>query len=126
MKIVGIVGTLLFLFSGLLVIIGGVVCVNTFSSDYAESACEKAARDQKAFDDAKELCGSVDSDCYRQATIGLTSDEECQHKREFMTRQLVMGVVPLIVGVILGVPSLIMAIVGFIMARKKKRAEAAS
>lgn len=125
MKIVGIVGILLFLFSGLLLIIGGVICVNTVTSDYATSACQKAARDKKAFDDAKELCGSVTSDCYRQATIGLTSDEECQHNTEFMTRQLVMGVVPLIIGVILGVPSLIMAIVGFIMARKKKAAVAA-
>lgn len=125
MKIVGILGILLFLFGGLLLIIGLVVCINTWSSDYATSACEKAAVDKKAFDDAKELCGSVTSDCYRQATIGLTSEEECESKTEFMNKQLIMGVVPAVIGVLLGFVGLIMAIVGFVMARKRKAAAAA-
>lgn len=124
MKIVGILGIVLFLFGGLLLIIGLVVCINTWSSDYATSACEKAAADQKAFADAKELCGSVTSDCYRQATIGLTSEEECLSKTEFMNKQLIMGIVPAVIGLLLGGLGLIMAIVGFVVARKKKAAAA--
>ena len=125
MKIVGILGIVLFLFGGLLFIIGLVVCINTWTSDYASSACEKAAEDKKAFDDAKELCGSITSDCYRQATIGLTSEEECQSKTEFMKKQMIMGVVPAVIGFLLGIVGLIMAVVGFLMARKKKAAVAA-
>jgi ABC-type antimicrobial peptide transport system permease subunit len=126
MKIVGILGIVLFLFGGLLLIIGLVVCINTWTSDYASSACEKAAEDKKAFDDAKDLCGSVTSDCYRQATIGLTSEEECQSKTEFMNRQMIMGVVPAVIGFLLGIVGLTMAVVGFLMARKKKAAAAAA
>jgi ABC-type antimicrobial peptide transport system permease subunit len=110
----------LFLFGGLLLIIGLVVCINTWTSDYASSACEKAAEDRKAFDDAKELCGSVTSDCYRQATIGLTSEEECQSKTEFMNKQMMMGVVPAVIGFLFGIVGLIMAIAGFMIARKRK------
>ena len=126
MKIVGILGILLFLFGGLLLIIGVVVCINTWTSDYASSACEKAAEDRKAFDDAKVLCGDVISDCYRQATSGLTSEAECESKTEFMNKQMIMGVVPAVIGFLLGVVGLIMAIVGFLMARKKKAAVAAA
>ena len=125
MKIVGILGILLLLFGGLLLIIGLVVCINTWTSDYATSACEKAAEDKKAFDDAKELCGDVTSDCYRQATSGLTTDGECESKTEFMNKQMIMGVVPAVIGFLLGFVGLIMAIVGFVMARKKKAVAAA-
>ena len=125
MKILGILGIVLFLLGGLLLIIGLVVCVNTWTSDYASSACEQAAHDRKAFDDAKELCGSVTSDCYRQATVGLVSEDECESKTAFMNRQMIMGVVPAVLGLVLGFLGLIMAIVGFVKARKKNAAAAA-
>lgn len=122
MKIVGILGILVTLFGGLLLIIGLIVCVNTWTSDYATSACAKAEEDKKAFADARELCGSTTSDCYKQATIGLTSEEDCEHNKEFMNRQMLMGIVPAVIGVILGVVGLIMAVGGFLLARKKAAA----
>ena len=125
MKIVGILGIVLFLLGGLVLIIGLVVCVNTWTSDYASAACEQAAHDRKAFDDAKDLCGSVTSDCYRQATVGLVSEDDCESKTAFMNRQMIMGVVPAVIGLLLGIVGLIMAIAGFVMARKRKAAAAA-
>src|SRR5512138_3038419 len=122
MKIVGILGILVTLFGGLLLIIGLIVCVNTWTSDYATSACAKAEEDKKAFADAREMCGSTTSDCYKQATIGLTSEEDCEHNKEFMNRQMLMGIVPAVIGVILGGVGLIMAVGGFILARKKAAA----
>jgi ABC-type antimicrobial peptide transport system permease subunit len=122
MKIVGILGILVTLFGGLLLIIGLIVCVNTWTSDYATSACAKAEEDKKAFADAREMCGSTTSDCYKQATIGLTSEEDCEHNKEFMNRQMLMGIVPAVIGVILGGVGLIMAVGGFVLARKKAAA----
>jgi hypothetical protein len=107
MKIVGIIGILLFLLGGLVLIIGLVVCVNTWTSDYASSACAQAASDRKAFADAKELCRSVTSDCYRQATVGLVSEDDCESKKAFMNRQMIMGVVPAVIGLGLGFLGLI-------------------
>ena len=122
MKIVGILGILVTLFGGLLLIIGLIVCVNTWTSDYATAACAKAEEDKKAFADAREMCGSTTSDCYKQATIGLTSEEDCEHNKEFMNRQMLMGIVPAVIGVILGGVGLIMAVGGFVLARKKAAA----
>ena len=119
MKIVGILGVLLFLFGGLVLIIGLVVCVNTWTSDYATSACARAEEDRKKFDEAKELCGDVTSDCYRRATIGLTSADDCENATAFMKKQMLMGVIPAIVGGLLGIVGFFMAIGGFFLGRKK-------
>jgi len=122
MKIVGILGVLLFLFGGLVLIIGLVVCVNTWTSDYATSACARAEEDRKKFDEAKELCGDVTSDCYRRATIGLTSADDCENATAFMKKQMLMGVIPAIVGGLLGIAGFFMAIGGFFLGRKKAAA----
>jgi len=122
MKIVGILGVLLFLFGGLVLIIGLVVCVNTWTSDYATSACARAEEDRKKFDEAKELCGEVTSDCYRRATIGLTSPDDCENATAFMKKQMLMGVIPAIVGGLLGIVGFFMAIGGFFLGRKKAAA----
>lgn len=119
MKIVGILGVVLVLIGGLALLIGLVVCLNTYTSDYATSTCEKAANDRKAFDDAKELCGSTTSDCYRQATSSLTSADDCENRKEFMSRQMLMGIIPAVVGALIAILGLIMAVGGFFMGRKK-------
>lgn len=120
MKIVGILGILLFLFGGLVFLIGLVVCINTYTSDYASSTCEKAAQDRKKFDEARELCGSTTSDCYRQATMLLTSDADCEAKTEFMNRQMLMGIIPAVLGAVFAFVGLVMAIGGFFFSRRKK------
>ena len=119
MKILGIAGILLLLVGGLAFIIGLVVCYNTWTSDYATAACEKAAKDREAFAEARERCGSITSDCYRSATAGLTSQEDCEHNTEFMNRQLIMGIVPAVIGALLAFVGLLMAIGGFFFGRKK-------
>ena len=124
MKIVGIHGILAFLLGGLIFLIGLIVCINTYSSDYASSTCEQAARDREKFSEAKELCGSVTSDCYKQATIGLTSQDDCDHNTEFMQKQMLMGIVPAVIGGIVAFVGLLMAVGGFFFARRKKPAVA--
>ena len=124
MKIVGILGILLFLFGGLVLLIGLVVCVNTWTSNYASSACEQAEKDKAKFAEAKEQCGSITSDCYRQATIGLTSEDDCEHNTAFMNRQLIIGVVVAVVGGLLGLVGLLMGVAGFLRGRKKAVAAA--
>ena len=124
MKIVGILGILAFLLGGLIFLIGLIVCINTYTSDYASSACEKAARDREKFSEAKALCGSVTSDCYKQATIGLTSQDDCDHNTEFMQKQMLMGIVPAVIGGIVAFVGLLMAIGGFVFGRRKKAAAA--
>jgi len=125
MKIVGILGILAFLFGGLVFIIGLIVCINTYTSDYATSACERAARDREKFSEAKELCGSITSDCYRQATIGLTSQDECEARTETMQKQMLMGVIPAVIGGLIVFVGLIMIVVGFFFGGKKKAGAAA-
>jgi len=124
MKIVGILGILAFLFGGLIFLIGLIVCINTYTSDYASSACEKAARDREKFSEAKALCGSVTSDCYKQATIGLTSQDDCDHNTEFMQKQMLVGIIPAVIGGIVAFVGLLMAIGGFVFGRRKKAAAA--
>jgi ABC-type antimicrobial peptide transport system permease subunit len=124
MKIVGILGILAFLLGGLIFLIGLIVCINTYTSDYASSTCEQAARDREKFSEAKALCGSVTSDCYKQATIGLTSQEDCEYKKEYMQKQMLMGVVPAVIGGIVAFVGLLMAVGGFVIARRKKPAVA--
>jgi len=120
MKIVGIVGILLLVFGALAFIIGLIVCATTLTSDYATSGCQRAAQDESKFDEAKTMCGSVTSDCYRQATVNLTSQDECKNRTDFMTRQLFMGIIPAVIGGLLSFGGFIMAIVGFVGARRKK------
>jgi hypothetical protein len=124
MKIVGILGILLFLFGGLVLIIGLVVCVNTWTSDYATSICARAEEDRKKFDEAKTLCGDITSDCYQRATIGLTTEGECESATAFMKKQMLMGVIPAVVGALLAIVGFFMAIGGFFLGRKKKAAAA--
>ena len=119
MKILGIFGVILVLVGGLALLIGLVVCFNTWTSDYATAECEKAAKDRDAFAEAKERCGSVTSDCYKSATAGLTSEEDCEHNKEFMNRQLIMGIVPAVLGGLIAFVELLMAICGFFFGRKK-------
>jgi hypothetical protein len=121
MKIIGIAGILLFLLGGLVLLIGLVVCINTWKSDYATSTCEQAEKDRTKFAEAKEMCaGSNSSDCYRQATIGLVSESECESKKEFMNKQMLMGIVPAVIGLVMGIIGLIMGVAGFILGRRKR------
>ena len=122
MKILGIFGVILVLVGGLALLIGLVVCFNTWTSDYATAECEKAAKDREAFAEARERCGSVTSDCYKSATVGLTSEEDCEHNKEFMNRQLIMGIVPAVIGGLIAFVGLLMAIGGFFFGRKKAAA----
>jgi hypothetical protein len=122
MKIVGILGILLFLFGGLVLLVGLVVCINTWSSDYATRACAQAEADREKFDEAKTLCGSTTSDCYRERTIGLVSQDDCESRTAFMNRQLMMGIVPAVIGGLLAVVGFFMGVGGFVLARRKKAA----
>lgn len=120
MKIVGILGIVAILLGGLVFIIGLVVCINTYTSDYATVACQRAARDSEKFSEAKVLCGSTTSDCYRQATIGLTSEEECEARTAYMNKQMLMGVIPAVLGGLIAFVGLLMAVGGLFFGRKKK------
>ena len=112
-------GIILILIGGLALLIGAVVCVTTLTSDYASSECERAANDRKAFDEAKATCGSITSECYKQATIGLTTQEDCEYKESYMRKQLIMGIVPAVIGAFVAFVGLILTIFGFIGRRKK-------
>ena len=114
-----IAGIILILVGGLALLIGAIVCVTTLRSDYALSACKQAAADQEAFSEARANCGSTTSECYKQATIGLTTQEDCESKTSFMTKQLIMGIVPAVVGAFLAFVGIILAIWGFMGRRKK-------
>jgi len=119
MKLVGIAGIILILVGGLALLIGLLVCLNTWTSDYASSTCEKAANDRQAFDEARDRCGSISSECYKQATVGLTSEDDCENKKSYMRNQLIMGIVPAVIGALLAFLGLLMAIGGFFFRRKK-------
>ena len=114
-----VLGVILILFGGLALLIGLVVCVTTLTSDYATAACERAANDRSAFDEASARCGSPTTECYKQATIGLTTEEECESRTAYMRKQLVMGIVPAVIGAFLAFLGLVLAIFGFIGRRKK-------
>ncbi len=124
MKIVGILGIVAFLFGALVFLIGLVVCINTYTSDYASSTCQQAEKDREKFSEAKELCGSTTSDCYRQATIGLTSRDDCEARKEFMNKQMLMGIVPAVIGGLIAFVGLLMGVGGFFFGRRKKAAAA--
>ena len=96
MKIVGILGILLFLLGGLVFVIGGFVC--------------------------KQVCGDTTSDCYKRMTVRLTSEADCEHTTEFMNKQMLMGAIPAGIGFLLAIVGLLMGVGGFLMARRKKAA----
>jgi hypothetical protein len=112
-------GIILILVGGLALLIGSVVCVTTFTSDYATSACKRAAADEEKFSEARANCGSPNTDCYKQATIGLTTQEECESRTSYMRNQLLMGIVPAVLGAFIAFVGAIVAIWGFIGRRKK-------
>ncbi|MBA2704508.1 MAG: hypothetical protein H0U60_11725 [Blastocatellia bacterium] len=114
-----IVGALLIVVGVVALLIGVVACVSTFTSDYASSTCEKAANDKKAFAEAREKCGSTASECYKQATLGLATEDDCDNKKAFMTKQLVMSIVPVVIGALLFMVGALLLIVGFFRGRKK-------
>ncbi len=120
MKIVGILGIVMLLLGGLIFLIGMVVCLNTWNSDYASSACKRAEEDRIKFAEAKERCRSVSSDCYRQATASLVSDDDCEARTAFMNKQMLMGIIPAAIGGLLAVIGLFMAVGGFLLGRRKK------
>ena len=122
MKIVGILGILLFLLGGLVFVIGGIVCINTWNSDYATAECARAARDREKFAQAKEVCGDTTSDCYQRMTVGLTSDADCEHNTEVMNKQMLMGAIPAVIGFLLAILGLLMGVGGFLLSRRKKAA----
>ena len=112
-------GIILILVGGLALLIGSVVCVTTLTSDYASSACKQAAADEEKFSEARANCGSPNTDCYKQATIGLTTQDDCDSKTSYMRNQLLMGIVPAVLGALIAFVGLILAIWGFIGRRKK-------
>lgn len=117
MKIAGII---LFLFGGLVMAIGVVVCIVTLTDDYASSACTRAAIDAPKFSEARARCGSPSTECYRQATVGLITQDECDSRRAFMNRQLIMGIVPAVIGGLLAFIGLLLAVFGFVRTRRKR------
>lgn len=114
-----VLGVILILLGGLALLIGLVVCVTTLTSDYASSTCEKAENDRSAFSEASAKCGSTTSECYKQATIGLTTEDDCEYKTAYMRKQLIMGVVPAVIGAFLAFVGVVLAIFGFLGRRKK-------
>ena len=117
MKIV--LGILGLLGGGLVLIIGMIVCINSLTSDYASSTCERAANDRKAFSEARVRCGSPTTDCYKAATIGLTTEEDCESKTAFMRNQLIIGVVLAVVGGFFSFVGVLLVILGIVGRRKK-------
>lgn len=111
-----IAGLILSIFGILILLIGLVVCVVTLTSDYASSACARAAADESKFAEAKRKCANPSElykkDCLNQLTIGLTSQEECDDRRSYMTKQLIMGIVPAVIGGLLAVIGLVAIIAG--------------
>lgn len=103
----------------LVLLIGVVACFTTLTSDYASSACEKAANDKEAFSEARERCGGTTSECYRQATIALTTEGDCESKKSFMRNQLIMSIVPVVIGLLLAFGGALFVTFGFFRGRKK-------
>ena len=120
MKIAGI---LLFLIGGLAFVIGVVVMVVTLMDDYATAACAQAHRDADAVRRARTTCGA-NNDCYQRSISGLTTQEECDSRRSFMNKQLLMGIVPAVIGGLLAFVGLLLTVFGFVRARRKRSATA--
>ncbi|MEQ1764312.1 MAG: DUF973 family protein [Pyrinomonadaceae bacterium] len=117
MKIAGIV---LFLIGSVVLLIGLAVCITTLTSDYASLACERAAKDQKAISDARARCAG-NTECFRQAIVGLTTQDDCDQRKSFMNKQLVMGIVPAVIGGVLAFIGLLLTVFGFVRARRNRQ-----
>ncbi|MDI1242484.1 MAG: hypothetical protein PSX80_11230 [bacterium] len=116
MKIAGII---LFLIGSVVLLIGIVVCIVTLTDDYASAACSQVARDEAAIRSARTLCRG-DNDCFKRSTIGLTTQDDCDSRRSFMNKQLIMGIVPGVIGGFLAFVGLLLTIFGFVRARTKQ------
>jgi hypothetical protein len=112
----------LFLFGGLVLIIGSVVCINGWNSDYASAVCERAKRDEPKFIEARQRCGSPDTDCYKQATRGLTFPEDCEARLEYVNNQIMLGGFAAFIGGALAIVGFFIIISGFVLGGRKKAA----
>ncbi len=98
-----ILGLALFVIGGVILLIGAVVIFSTVTSTYATNACDRAAQDQKTANEAKQRCGDISSARYKEATRTLTTASDCENAKSFMNRQLVMGIVPTVIGGLMSV-----------------------
>ncbi len=111
-----IAGLILSIFGILILLIGLGVCVVTLTSDYASSACARAVADESKLAEAKRKCANsseyLKDNCLNREASGLTSQEECDDRRSYMTKQLIMGIVPAVIGGLLAVIGLVAIIAG--------------
>lgn len=109
-------GIILVVVGILALLIGLVKCFTTLTSDYASSACVKAEADKSKFAEAKRNCGDLPEyskkDCLDRETVGLTTQDDCESRKSFMTKQLIMGIVPAVIGGLLMIIGFIVFIVG--------------
>jgi hypothetical protein len=123
MKVIGIILSLIGLPA---FVIGLIVCFVTLTSDYASSECAAAERDKAAIEEATKTCRQTRStpydvqDCIGRNTIGKKTQMDCDLNRSYMNRQLIMGVVPTIIGGILAFAGVALTIFGFIRSRKAR------
>jgi ABC-type antimicrobial peptide transport system permease subunit len=117
MKITGII---LFLIGSFILLIGIVVCVVTLADDYATKACRDANYYADRVRSARQTCrAAADNDCYQRSIAGLTTQEECDRRRSYMNQQLMMGIVPSVIGGLIAFVGLLLTVFGFIRARRK-------
>jgi hypothetical protein len=116
MKIAGIVLTLI---GSFVLLIGVVVCIVTLADDYATKACRQAEYDADAIRRARSMC-RADNDCYQRSIAGLTTQEECDSRRSYMNQQLLMGIVPSVIGGLVAFVGLLLTVFGFVRARRKR------
>jgi len=114
-----VLGIILLLGGGLVLLIGVIVCIATLTSNYATSTCEQAEKDREAFSEASAKCGSPTTDCYKRETIGLTTEADCEAKTAYMNKQLIMGIVPVVLGAFVGFIGAVLITLGIIGRRKK-------
>lgn len=116
-----ITGIILFLIGSFVLLIGIVVCVVTLADDYATKACSQAYYDADRVRSARQTCrgAAADNDCYQRSIAGLTTQEECDRRRSYMNQQLMMGIVPSVIGGLIAFVGLLLTAFGFIRARRK-------
>ena len=112
-------GLVLAVLGVVILLIGAVVVAATVTSTYAPNICARAEKDKDAAREAKARCGDVTSRCYRDATDTLTTETECDNAKSFMNKQLIMGIVPIVIG---GLMSVIGLAVFFVFMRRKRTA----
>ncbi|MEO5859979.1 MAG: hypothetical protein ABIR33_13650, partial [Pyrinomonadaceae bacterium] len=107
------------LIGGLALLIGLVVCIVTLTDDYASSTCAQAARDESAIRAARTQCGP-DNECFKRATIGKATQDDCDSRKLFMNKQLIMGIVPTVIGGLVTFVGLVLTVFGFVRARRNR------